>query len=70
VVSDFVHEVQDALDEDSEFDFTGICEANEVYVVAARIVLSKMSRVMVGLEKRTRNLRLRQTTSCDTHLSL
>jgi hypothetical protein len=33
-VLDFVHEVQDALDDDPEFDLTGVCEADEVYVVA------------------------------------
>ena len=33
-VLDFVHEVQDALDDDPEFDLTGVCEADEIYVVA------------------------------------
>jgi hypothetical protein len=31
-----VHELQDALEEDPEFDFYGVCEADEVYVVAVR----------------------------------
>jgi hypothetical protein len=31
---DFVHEVQDALEEDPEFALSGVCEADEVYVVA------------------------------------
>jgi hypothetical protein len=35
-VLDFVHELQDALEEDPEFDFYGVCEADEVYVVAVR----------------------------------
>ena len=29
IVLDFVHEVQDALDDDPEFDLTGVCEADE-----------------------------------------
>lgn len=33
-VLDFVHEVQDALDEDPEFDLSGVCEADEIYVIA------------------------------------
>ena len=33
-VLDFVHEVQDALEKDLEFDLSGVCEADEVYVVA------------------------------------
>ena len=33
-VLDFVHEVQDALAEDPEFDLSGVCAADEVYVVA------------------------------------
>ena len=33
-VLDFVHEVQDALAEDPEFDLPGVCEADEVSVVA------------------------------------
>jgi len=33
-VLDFVHEVQDALADDPEFDLSGVCEADEVYVVA------------------------------------
>jgi transposase-like protein len=33
-VLDFVHEVQDALEEDPEFALSGVCEADEVYVVA------------------------------------
>ena len=31
---DFVHELQDALEEDPEFDLSGVCEADEVSVVA------------------------------------
>ena len=31
---DFVHEVQGALDDDPEFDLTGVCEGDEIYVVA------------------------------------
>ena len=33
-VLDFVHEVQDALADDPAFDLSGVCEADEVYVVA------------------------------------
>jgi hypothetical protein len=33
-VLDFVHEFQDALEEDPEFDLSGVCEADEFFVVA------------------------------------
>jgi len=33
-VLDFVHEVQDALADDPEFDLSGVCEADEIYVIA------------------------------------
>ena len=33
-VLDFVHEVQDALEEEPAFELSGICEADEIYVTA------------------------------------
>jgi transposase-like protein len=33
-VLDFVHEVQDALNQDAEFELSGVCEADEIYVTA------------------------------------
>ena len=33
-VLDFVHEAQDAFDDDPGFDLTGVCEADEISVVA------------------------------------
>ncbi len=38
-VLDFVQEVHDALDADPEFDLTGVCEADGVYVVAGEKAL-------------------------------
>ena len=51
-VLDFVHEVQDALDADPEFDLTGVCEADEVYVVAGEKGLKQESPRERGLKKR------------------
>ena len=33
-VLEFVHEVQGALADDPEFELSGVCEADEIYVVA------------------------------------
>jgi transposase-like protein len=51
-VLDFVHEVQDALDDDPEFDLTGICEADEIYVVAGEKGLDQDEPRDRGLKKR------------------
>ena len=51
-VLDFVHELQDALDDDSEFDLTGVCEADEVYVVAGEKGLEQDEPRDRGLKKR------------------
>lgn len=40
-VLDFVHEVQDGLDEDHEFDLSGVCEADEIYVTAGEKGIEK-----------------------------
>jgi hypothetical protein len=49
---DFVHEVQDALDDDPEFDLTGVCEADEIYVVAGEKGLDYDEPCDRGLKKR------------------
>ena len=49
---DFVHEVQDAIDDDPEFDLTGVCEADEVYVVAGEKGLDQDEPRDRGLKKR------------------
>ena len=51
-VLDFVHEVQDVLDTDPEFDLTGVCEADEVYVVAGEKGTKQESPRERGLKKR------------------
>jgi hypothetical protein len=51
-VLDFVHEVQDALEEDPEFDLYGVCEADEVYVVAGEKGTKQASPRERGLKKR------------------
>ena len=51
-VLDFVHEVQDALNDDPEFDLTGVCEADEVYVVAGEKGLDQDEPRDRGLKKR------------------
>ena len=48
---DFVHEVQDILDADPEFDLTGVCEADEVYVVAGEKGLKQESPRKRGFKK-------------------
>jgi hypothetical protein len=50
-VLDFVHEVQDALDDNPEFDLTGVCEADEVYVVAGEKGLDRDEPRDRGLKK-------------------
>ena len=65
-VLDFVHEVQDALEGDPEFDLYGVCEADEVYVVARKKGTKQTSPRERGLKKETRNVRLGQTASRDT----
>ena len=35
-VFDFVHGVKDVLDDDPEFDLTGVCEDDEVYLLPVR----------------------------------
>jgi hypothetical protein len=65
-VLDFVHEVQGALDDNPEFDLTGVCEADEIYVVAGEKSLDQDEPRDRGLRKRTGNLRVRQTASRDT----
>jgi len=50
-VLDFVHEVQDALDEDPEFDLYGVSEADEVYVVAGEKGTKQASPRSRGLKK-------------------
>jgi predicted transcriptional regulator len=51
-VLDFVHEVQNALDEDPEFGLYGICEADEIYVVAGEKGVKQESPRERGLKKR------------------
>jgi transposase-like protein len=51
-VLDFVHEVQDVLDDDPEFDLTGVYEADEVYVVAGKKGVKQESPRSRGLKKR------------------
>ena len=68
-VLDFVHEVQDALEDDPEFDLYGVCEADEVYVVASEKGTKQASPRSCGLKKGTRNFRVRQTASRDTRPS-
>ncbi len=50
-VLDFVHEVQDALDDDPECDLTGVCEADEIYVVAGEKGLDQNEPRDRGLKK-------------------
>jgi hypothetical protein len=50
-VSDFVHEVQDALDDDPAFDLTGVCEVDEMYVVAGEKGLDQDEPRDRGLKK-------------------
>jgi len=68
-VLDFVHEVQDALDNDPEFDLTGVCEADEVYLVAGEKGLEQDEPRDRGLKKGKRDLRVRQTAGRDTRPS-
>jgi hypothetical protein len=68
-VLNFVHEVQDVLDDDPKFDLTGVCEADELYVVAGEKGLDQDEPRDRGLKKGTRNLRVRQTASRDTRPS-
>lgn len=51
-VLDFVHEVQDALDEDPEFALSGVCEADEIYVVAGEKGENQESPRSRGLTKK------------------
>ena len=51
-VLDFVHEVQDALEDDPEFDLSGVCEADEVYVVAGEKGTNQASPRERGLTKK------------------
>jgi hypothetical protein len=51
-VLDFVHEPQDALEEDPEFDLYGVCEADEVSVVAGEKGTKQASPRERGLIKR------------------
>jgi transposase-like protein len=51
-VLDFVHEVQDLLEEDPEFDLYGVCEADEIYVVAGEKGIEQESPRERGLKKR------------------
>jgi len=46
------HEVQDALEEDPEFALYGVCEADEVYVVAGEKGTKQASPRERGLKKR------------------
>jgi hypothetical protein len=50
-VLDFVHEIQDALDDDPEFDLTGVCEADEIYVVVGEKGLGQNEPRDRGLKK-------------------
>jgi hypothetical protein len=60
-VLDFVHELQDALEEDPEFDFSGVCEVDEVSMVAGEKGIKQAS---------PRYVRVRQAASRDTRPSL
>jgi hypothetical protein len=51
-VLDFVHEVQDAPEDDPEFELSGVCEAAEVYVVAGEKDTKQTSPRSRGLKKR------------------
>jgi len=51
-VMDFVHEVQELLKEDPEFNLYGVCEADEVYVVAGEKGVEQESPRERGLKKR------------------
>ena len=51
-VLDFVHEVQDGLEHDPEFDLYGVCEADEIYVVAGEKGVKQESPRERGLKKR------------------
>ena len=51
-VLDFVHEVHDALEDDPGFDLYGVCEADEVYVVAGEKGTKQASPRERGLKKR------------------
>ena len=62
-VLEFVHEVQDALADDPEFDLSGVCEADEIYVVAGEKGLEQDDPRDRALKKRTRNLRVRRTAT-------
>ena len=50
-VLDFVHEVQDALEDDPEFDLSGVCKTDEIYVVAGEKGLEQASLRERGLKK-------------------
>jgi hypothetical protein len=60
---DFVHEVQDALDDDPEFDLTGVCEANEIYVVAGEKGLKQESPRGVVCTTFARSFERRESTT-------
>jgi hypothetical protein len=50
-VLDFVHEVQDILYDNPEFDLTGVCEADETCVVASEKGLNQDEPHDRGLKK-------------------
>jgi len=50
-VLDFVYEVKDALDDDPDFDLTGVCEADESYVTAGEKGLDQDEPRNRGLKK-------------------
>ena len=52
IVLDFVHEVQDAPEEDPEFDLYGVCEADEIYVMAGEKGTKQASPCERGLTER------------------
>ena len=47
----FAYELQDVVDYDPEFDLTGVCEADEVYVVASEKRVKQESPRERGLKK-------------------
>ena len=49
-----MHELQDALEDDPEFDLSGVCEADEVSVVAGEKGTKQASPRERGLTKKGR----------------
>ncbi len=66
MVLEFVNEIQDTLEDDTELDLTGVCEADEIYAVAGEKDLDQDEPCDRGVKKGARNLQVRQTASRDT----